>query len=99
MKISGIRALDKKFNNRKVKLTETLRAINYTYIICLFHRQNDRKLVHHQNIHSKKLFNMSLKMCKGPHDYDEIIFNYSSHDLSKLLLRKSLYFTDYLQVF
>ena len=42
---------------------------------------------------------MSLKMCKGPHDYDEIIFNYSSHDLSKLLLRKSLYFTDYLQVF
>ena len=92
MKISRIRTLDKKSNNRKFKLTETLRAINYTHIICLFLRQNDRELVHHQNIHSKKLFNLSLEICKGPHDSDKIIFNYSSHNLSKRLLRKSLCF-------
>ena len=30
MKISRIRTLDKTFNNRKVKLTGTLHAINYT---------------------------------------------------------------------
>ena len=52
-------------------------------MICLFLTQNDRKLAHHQNIHSKKLFNLGLEVSKVSHDHDKIIFNYSSHELSK----------------
>ena len=61
-----VRTLEKDFNNRKVKLRETLGIIDYTHVICLFQNiclsQNDRKLVHHQNIHSKKLFNLCLRV-------------------------------------
>ena len=61
-----VRTLEKDFNNRKVKLRETLDIIDYTHVICLFQNiclsQNDRKLVHHQNIHSKKLFNLGLRV-------------------------------------
>ena len=45
--------------------------------------KNDRKLAHHQNIRSKKLFNLGLDVSKVSHDPDEIIFNYSSYNLSK----------------
>ena len=80
-KKSRIRTLEKDFNNRKEKLRATLGIIDYTHVICLFLTQNDRKLAHHQNIHSKKLFN--LEVSKVSHDPDKIIFNYSSHKLSK----------------
>ena len=57
--------------------------IDYTHVICLFLTQNDRKLAHHQNIHSKKLFNLGLEFSKVSHDPDKIIFNYSSYTLTK----------------
>ena len=79
----NIRTLEKDFNNRKEKLRETLAIIDYTHVICLFLTQNDRKLVHHQNIRFKKLFNLGLEVSKVSHDPDKIIFNYSSHKLSK----------------
>ena len=49
----------------------------------LFLTQNDRKLAHDQNIHSKKLFNLGLEVSKVSHDPDKIIFDNSSHKLSK----------------
>ena len=83
IKKSRIRRLEKDFNNRKEKLRETLGIIDYTHVICLFLTQNDRKLAHHQNIHSKKLFNLGLEVSKVSHDSEKIIFNYSSHMFSK----------------
>ena len=66
-----------------------------SYLICLFLTKIVRKLAHHQNIHSKKLFNLGLEGSKVPHDPDKIIFNYSSYNLSegeKSLLCKGLNF-------
>ena len=48
-----------------------------------FLTQNDRKLAHHHNIYSKKLFNLGLEVSKVSHDTKEINFNYSSHNSSK----------------
>ena len=45
--------------------------------------KNDRKLAHHQNIHSKKCFNLGLEVSKVSHDPGKIIFNYPSYNLSK----------------
>ena len=53
------------------------------HVICLFLTKNDRTLAHHQNIHSKKLFNLGLEVSKVSHDPNKIIFNYSSHNISK----------------
>ena len=72
---SRIRTLEKDFKNRKEKLRETLGIIDYTPVIYFFLTQNDRKLAHHQNIHSKKLFNLGLEFSKVSHDTDKIIFN------------------------
>ena len=82
LKKSRIRTLEKDFNNRK-KRRETMGIIDYTHVICFFLTQNDRKLAYHQNIHSKKLFNLGLEFSKVSHDTDKIIFNYSSYTLSK----------------
>ena len=73
----------KDFNNRKGKIRETLGIIDFTHVICYFLQQNDRILVFHQNIHSKKLFNLVLDVSKVSHDPNKIIFNCSSHNLSK----------------
>ena len=83
LKKSKIRTLEKDFNNRKEKLRRTLDIIDYTHVICLFLTQNDRKLAHHQNINSKKLFNLGLEFSKVSHHPNKIIFNYSSYTLSK----------------
>ena len=80
---SRIRTLEKDFNHRKEKLRGTVGIIDYTHVICLFLTQNDRKLAHHQNIYSKKLFNLGLEFSKVSHDADKIIFNSSSYTLSK----------------
>ena len=63
-KKSRIRTLEKDFNNRKEKTKEGLDIIDYTHVICLFLTQNDRKLAHHQNIYSKKPFNLGLEVSK-----------------------------------
>ena len=75
--------MEKDFNNRKEQLRQALGIIDFTHVICLFLTKNDRKLAHHQNIHSKKLFNLGLEVSKVSHDPDKIIFNYSSYNLSK----------------
>ena len=75
--------MEKNFNNRTKKLRETLGIIDYIHVICVFLTQNDSKLAHHQNINSKKLFNLSFELSKVSHDSDKIIFNYSSYTLSK----------------
>ena len=95
LKESRIRALEKDFNNRKKLLREILDFAGYTHVICLFLTQNDRKLAHHLNIHSKKLLNLGLEFSKVSLDLDKIIFNYSSYTLSKSekkLLGKGLIF-------
>ena len=87
--------MEKDFKSRKEQLRHTLGIIDFTHIISLFLTKNDRKLAHHQNIHSKKLFNLGLEVSKVSHDPDEIIFNYSSYNLfksEKSLLSKSLNF-------
>ena len=75
--------MEKDFNNKKEQLRQALGIIDFTHIIYLFLTKNYRKLAHHQNIHSKKLFNLGLEVSKASHDPDEIIFNYSSDNLSK----------------
>ena len=58
-------------------------------------KQNDRKLAPHQNIHSKKVSYLCLEIFKVSYDPEEIIFNYSSYNLSrseKSLLCKGLNF-------
>ena len=80
-KKSRIITFQKDFNNRKEKLREPLGIIDH--VICLFLTQNYRKLAHHQNIHSKKLFNFGLEFSKVSHDPSKISFNCSSYALSK----------------
>ena len=75
--------MENDFSNRKEQLRQTLGIIDYTHVICLFMTKNDRKLAHHQNIHSKKPFNLGLEVSKISHDTDKTIFNYSSYNLSK----------------
>ena len=60
-----------------------LGIIDYIHVICLFLTKNDSKLTYHQNNHSNKPFNLGLEVSKVSHDHDKIIFNYSSHNLSK----------------
>ena len=66
LKKSRIATLEKGFNDRKENLKETSDIIGYTHVICLFLTQNDRKLAHHQNIHSKKFFNLDLEFHMTP---------------------------------
>ena len=73
--------MEKDLNNRKENLRDTFGIIDSSLVIYLFLTQNDRKLSHQQNIHSKKLFNLSLEVSKVSHDPDKIIFNYFSHKL------------------
>ena len=50
LKKSRIRTLEKDLNNKKEKLRRALGIIDYTQFICLLLTQNDKKLLHHQNI-------------------------------------------------
>ena len=81
---SRIRTLEKDLNNRKGKLRQILGIVGYTHVICLFLTQNDRKLAHHKNVHSNKLFNLGLEFSKVSHIPDKIMFNYSSYTLTKI---------------
>ena len=51
--------------------------------VCVFLIKNNMKLAHHQNIHSKKFFNLGLEVFKVSYDPDKIVFNYSSYNLWK----------------
>ena len=42
--------MEKDLNNKKEKLRRALGIIDYTQFICLLLTQNDKKLLHHQNI-------------------------------------------------
>ena len=77
-----------------------------------FLNENDRKLENQRDIHSKKLFILTLKNFKLiSHDTDKVIFNYSSHvliesdkflickGLNLAILPKTLEFADYLLPF
>ena len=50
VKKSRIRTLEKDLNNKKKKLRRALGIIDYAQVICLLLTQNDKKLLHHQNI-------------------------------------------------
>ena len=77
------KAFEKDFIMLKRKLRETLGIIDYTHICCLFLNKNDKKLKHQQDIHSKKLFDLGFENSQTSHDPDKVIFNYSSHVLTK----------------
>ena len=67
----------------KRKLREALGIIDYTHICCLSLNKNDKKLKHQQDIHSKKIFDLGFESSQTSHDPDKIIFNNSSHVLTK----------------
>ena len=95
LKRSRMKSLEKDFNTRKRNLRGTLGIIDYTHVCCLFLNKNDRKLKNQQDIHSRKLFNLSVESSKTSHDPQKVIFNYSSHVLTeseKSLLCKGLNF-------
>ena len=64
VKESKVKTFDKDFILLQRKLRETLSIIDYTHLCCLFLTKNDRKLKHQQDIHSKKLFDLVLKILK-----------------------------------
>ena len=72
---SKVKTLEKDFIVLKRKSRETLGLIDYTHLCCLFLNKNDRKLKHQQDIHSKKLFDLSFENSKTSHDPDKVIFN------------------------
>ena len=78
-----MKTLEKDFNPRKRKLRGTLGIIDYTHICCLFLNKNDKKLKNQQDIHSKKLFNLGIESSRTLHDPQKVIFNCSSHVLTK----------------
>ena len=61
------------------------------HVLCLFLVGNDSKLNKVRDVHSKKLYNLSLEKRYECHDPDKVIFNYSSYklpDLENRLLAK-----------
>ena len=91
-----LKLLKEEISIKKVRIRTLGGIIDYTRIICLFLTQHDKRLAHHQNIHSKKLFNLGLEVSKVSHDPDSIIFNGSFYNLSKSeksLLCKGLNFS------
>ena len=83
VKKSKVKAFEKDFIVLKRKLRDTLGIIDYTHICCLFLNKNNRKIKHQQNIHSKKLFDLGFENSQTSHEHDKVIFNYSSHVLTK----------------
>ena len=91
-----VKTFEKDFLVLKRKLRETLGIIDYTHLCCLVLNKSDRKLKHQQDIHSKKLSDLGFENSQTSHDPDKVIFNYSSHVLTKSeksLLWKALDFT------
>ena len=64
LKQQKIITLEKEFNNKKLKLRNTLGIIDFTHVVCLFQSKNDKNLKHHQEIQSKKLFNLAIEKSK-----------------------------------
>ena len=90
-----MKSLEKDFNTRKRKLRGTLGNIDYTHVCCLFLNKNDKTLKNKQGIQSKKIFNLGIESSKTLYDPEKVIFNYSSHVLTKnkkILLCKGLNF-------
>ena len=83
VKKSKVKEFERDFIVLKRKLRETLGIIDYTHICCLFLNKNDKKLKHQQDIHSKKLFDLGFENSQTSPDPDKVIFNYSSHVLTK----------------
>ena len=48
LKQQKIITLEKEFNNKKLKLRNTLGIIDFTHVVCLFQSKNDKNLKHHQ---------------------------------------------------
>ena len=91
-----VKTFEKDFLVLKRKLRETLGIIDYTHLCCLVLNKSDRKLKHQQDIDSKKLSDLGFENSLTSHDPDKVIFNYSSHVLTKSeksLLWKGLNFT------
>ena len=94
MKKYKVNTFDKDFIVLKKKLREALGIIDYTHLCCSFLNKNDKKLK--QVIHSQNLCHLGFENFQTSHDPDKVIFNYSSHVLTKSeksLLWKALDFT------
>ena len=68
---------------------------DYTHVYCLLLNKNDKKLKNKQDIHSKKLFDLSIESSKTSHNPKKVIFNQSSNVLTeceKCLLCRGLNF-------
>ena len=97
-KIVNISRKDKK--TIKEELQGTLSFLDFSYICSLFLVANDEEILHHDNIHKRKLksfLEISLKeVINDSHDHNKVIFNFSSfelRDVEKSVLRKGLKFS------
>ena len=72
---SIMQPLEKDFNTCKRKLRGIWGIDDYVHVCCLFLNKNDKKLKNKQDIHSKKLFDLSIESSKTSHNPKKVIFN------------------------
>ena len=84
----------------KEELQRTFSVLDISYIFSLFLVANDKYILHHDNIHQRKLQNLlkisSNNIFSDSHNPDRVIFNFSSYKLiydEKNILCKGLIFS------
>ena len=95
-----INALENDTQRVKEELQRTFSALDFSYICSLFLVANDKSILHHDNIHKRKLQNLlkisSNNIFSDSHKPDRIIVNFFSYKLTddeKNVLCKGLNFS------
>ena len=95
-----INTLENDTQRVKKKLQRTFSVLDFSYICSLFLVANDKSILHHDNIHKRKLQNLlkisSSNIFSNSHNPDRAIFNFSSYKLTddeKNVLCKGLNFS------
>ena len=69
----------------KEELQETFSVLDFSYMCSLFLVANDKSILHHNNIHKRKLQNLKISsnnIFSDSHNPDRVIFNFSSYKLT-----------------
>ena len=95
-----INTLENDTQRVKEELQRTFSVLDFSYICSLFLVANDKSILHHDNIHKRKLQNLlkisSNNIFSDSHNPDRVIFNFSSYKLTddeKNVLCKGLNFS------
>ena len=95
-----INTLENDTQRVKEELRRTFSVLDCSYICSLFLVANDKSILHHDNIHKRKLQNLlkisSNNIFSDSHNPDRVIFNFSSYKLTdheNNVLCKSLNFS------